>query len=64
MKRVLFVCVGNACRSPMAEGLANHYGSDVLRAASAGLAPTQEIPEDTVAVMEEIAGGRVHACGS
>lgn len=54
MKRVLFVCIGNACRSPMAEGFANHYGSDVLRAVSAGLAPTQKIPPDTVAAMSEM----------
>lgn len=37
--RVLFVCIGNACRSPMAEGFARAYGSDVLVARSAGLAP-------------------------
>jgi arsenate reductase (thioredoxin) len=54
MKRVLFVCIGNACRSPMAEGFANLYGSDVLTAASAGLAPLQAIPQETVDVMGEI----------
>lgn len=54
MKRVLFVCIGNACRSPMAEGFANHYGSDVLTASSAGLAPTQKIPPETVAAMSEM----------
>ena len=37
--RVLFVCIGNACRSQMAEGFARAYGSDVLVPASAGLAP-------------------------
>jgi arsenate reductase len=54
LKRVLFVCIGNACRSPMAEGFANHYGSDVLRALSAGLAPTQKAPHETVAAMGEM----------
>jgi arsenate reductase (thioredoxin) len=39
MKRVLFVCIGNLCRSPMAEALARKYGSDVLIAQSAGLSP-------------------------
>ena len=29
-KRVLFLCLGNICRSPMAEALARKYGSDVL----------------------------------
>jgi protein-tyrosine-phosphatase len=38
----------------MAEGFANQYGSDVLTAASAGLAPLQKIPIETVAAMAEI----------
>ncbi len=25
MKRILFVCLGNICRSPLAEGIAAHY---------------------------------------
>ena len=37
----------------MAEGFANHYGSDVLTALSAGLAPTQKIPPNTVEAMSE-----------
>lgn len=38
-KRVLFVCIGNSCRSQMAEGFARAYGADVLEAASAGISP-------------------------
>ncbi len=38
-KNVLFVCLGNICRSPMAEALARTYGSDVMNAQSAGLTP-------------------------
>ncbi len=38
-KQILFVCIGNICRSPMAEALANKYGADVLQASSAGLSP-------------------------
>ncbi len=38
----------------MAEGFANQYGSDVLSASSAGLAPLQKIPLETVAAMGEI----------
>src|SRR3954447_20736885 len=38
-KRVLFVCLGNICRSPMAEALTRKYGADVLVADSAGLTP-------------------------
>ena len=52
-KTVLFVCIGNACRSQMAETFARAYGSDVLDVASAGLAPAVSIPELTVRVMLE-----------
>jgi arsenate reductase len=38
----------------MAEGLANHYGGDVLKAASAGLAPVPAIVPDTVRAMDEL----------
>jgi arsenate reductase len=52
-KRVLFVCVGNACRSQMAEGFARHYGSDVLIPASAGLSPATRVAPDTIRAMRE-----------
>ena len=52
-KRVLFVCIGNACRSQMAEGFARHYGSDVVIPASAGLSPATRIPPDTLRAMSE-----------
>ena len=45
--RVLFVCIGNACRSPMAEAIAKHEAADVLEASSAGLYPLGEIPDET-----------------
>jgi arsenate reductase len=51
--RVLFVCIGNSCRSQMAEGFARHYGSDVIIPASAGLAPAFMIAGDTVRAMDE-----------
>jgi protein-tyrosine-phosphatase len=41
--RVLFVCFGNACRSPMAESIARHHASDVLEPSSAGLYPLGRI---------------------
>ena len=37
--RILFVCTGNACRSPMAEGIARSLGGDRVAVASAGLHP-------------------------
>jgi arsenate reductase (thioredoxin) len=51
--RVLFVCIGNSCRSQMAEGFAAAYGSDVLVAASAGLAPASGVHSVTQRVMLE-----------
>jgi arsenate reductase len=53
LKRVLFVCIGNSCRSQMAEGFARAYGSDVLIAASAGLSPATGIAPDTMRAMAE-----------
>ncbi len=37
MKKVLFICTGNVCRSPMAEGLLRHAMGDEVRVFSAGL---------------------------
>ncbi len=53
LKRVLFVCVGNACRSQMAEAFARVYGQDALVAASAGLTPATAVMPDTVRAMAE-----------
>jgi arsenate reductase (thioredoxin) len=52
-KRVLFVCIGNSCRSQMAEGFARAYGNDILIAASAGLAPAPSVAGDTLRAMKE-----------
>ena len=52
-QRVLFVCVGNACRSQMAEAFARAYGSDVLIAHSAGLAPAGALPPLTRQTLSE-----------
>ena len=52
-KKVLFVCIGNSCRSQMAEAFARAYGSDVLVAASAGLMPANSIAPDTQRAMQE-----------
>jgi arsenate reductase len=52
-KRVLFVCIGNACRSQMAEGFARTYGGDVMIPASAGLAPAAAVAPDTLRAMDE-----------
>ena len=48
---VLFVCIGNSCRSQMAEGFARTYGTDVLQPWSAGLAPASIVQPMTIQVM-------------
>ena len=45
--RVLFVCVGNACRSPMAEAISLYDAADVIEPSSAGLYPLGYIAELT-----------------
>jgi arsenate reductase len=52
-KRVLFVCIGNACRSQMAEAFARTYGSDILIVHSAGLAPAASLPPLTRQMLSE-----------
>ena len=51
--RVLFVCTGNAARSQMAEGLANHLGKGRIEAESAGTFPAGFVVGHALAVMEE-----------
>lgn len=53
MKRVLFLCIGNSCRSQMAEGFARKYGADVMDVQSAGLSPAAIVQPLTIKVMDE-----------
>jgi arsenate reductase (thioredoxin) len=52
-KKVLFLCIGNSCRSQMAEGFARRYGSDIMEVRSAGLAPASIVQSLTKKVMEQ-----------
>jgi len=52
--KILFLCIGNSCRSPTAEAIARTLGGDRVRAYSAGLAPTGRIAPDTVSTLEEL----------
>ncbi len=49
---MLFLCIGNSCRSQMAEGFARKYGSDVLEPFSAGFSPAAIVQPLTKKVME------------
>ena len=48
--RLLFVCVGNTCRSQMAEALAKHKGHE---AQSAGTSPGSAVASEAIEVIEE-----------
>src|SRR5438477_5744272 len=52
MKTVLFVCTGNVCRSPMAEGIFRHavQGRGHFRVVSAGLGAMEGQPPSAYAV--------------
>jgi len=52
MKKVLFVCVENSCRSQMAKGFFNSYSSHAV-ADSAGTQPAEKVDPVAVQVMKE-----------
>jgi len=51
--KVLFVCVGNSCRSQIAEAIARHYAPHLIDAESAGTAPHGRVALETLAVLQE-----------
>ncbi len=51
--KLLFVCVGNSCRSQMAEAFAKNLGEGRVRAWSAGSAPLGRILPETHKVLQE-----------
>lgn len=51
--RVAFVCLGNSCRSQMAEAWARHLSAGGMEAMSAGVRPLGFIAEETIEVMRE-----------
>lgn len=51
--RILFVCVGNAYRSQMAEGFMRAYAGRSWEVVSAGVSPAGRLPSETVAMMKE-----------
>jgi 5'-phosphate synthase pdxT subunit len=51
--KVLFICLGNACRSPMAEAIARHRYADLIESSSAGLMALGAIASPTTAVLDE-----------
>ena len=58
MTSILFVCIGNACRSQMAEAWLRHVATEQgrrdLAVFSAGSNPLGSIPAETLEVMREV----------
>ena len=61
---VLFVCIGNTCRSPMGEGLMRQIAGDRFEAASAGIDGYWDTAQPaTIAIMKEMGIDiSAHAC--
>lgn len=54
MKKVLFLCTGNSCRSQMAEAIVNARLGDTWQAFSAGTKPAGYVHPRAIAALSEI----------
>ena len=54
VRRVLFVCVENSCRSQMAEAFARMIGGDRVEAFSAGSRPSGRVDPAAIETMAEV----------
>ena len=54
IKRVLFVCVENSCRSQLAEAISNHLFSNHLKAFSAGSRPSERVNPKAITSLKGI----------
>ena len=52
--RILFICIGNSCRSPMAEAIARSLGGGRVEALSAGLSPLGWISSETIDAIQTL----------
>lgn len=57
---VLFICLGNTCRSPMAEAIARSVGGERIVAYSAGLAPTGRVAAGTLSALQRLGYSASH----
>lgn len=54
MKKVLFVCIENSCRSQIAEAFARIHGSGIIEPYSSGSRPSGIVNPKAVASMKEV----------
>ena len=54
MKKVLFVCVENSCRSQMAEAFGKTLGKDIFDSYSSGSNPSGQVNKKALASMKSI----------
>lgn len=54
LKKILFLCVGNTCRSQMAEGFANKHGEGKIEVQTAGTSAAGLVNQDSIDAMKEI----------
>lgn len=54
VKKILFVCVGNTCRSQMAEGFAKALGNGSVEVRSAGTSAAGHVNRATAEAMNEL----------
>ena len=54
MKRVLFVCVENSCRSQIAEAFARMHGAGAIEPYSAGSNPSGQVNLKAIVSMHEL----------
>jgi len=51
---ILFICIGNSCRSPMAEAIARFLGGSMVDARSAGISPLGWVSEQTIDALQAL----------
>ena len=56
MKKVVFICVHNSCRSQIAEALGKKLAGDVFESYSAGTETKPQINPDAVRLMKQVHG--------
>jgi arsenate reductase len=51
---ILFICIGNSCRSPMAESIARALGGGMVDSRSAGISPLGWVSEQTIETLRAL----------